>query len=163
MERSNNSIDWVCQSWQFLMLSGNSCSSAGQGATGSACSGSSSSIRYAVTICAHCLRRLQCDYPMMPYVFSSERKAPLTDDALRKIVGRAGKEAKLPFSVHPHMHAPCLRLQTGTGRTRENRIRLTIARLSGISFRDGQEHEETAVEMFKGIRPKYIGISTYIL
>ena len=49
------------------------------------------------------LRRLQRDYPMMPYVFSSERKAPLTDDAIRKIVGRAGKEAKLPFSVHPHM------------------------------------------------------------
>lgn len=49
------------------------------------------------------LRRLQRDYPMLPYVFSSERKAPLTDDAIRKIVGRAGKEAKLPFSVHPHM------------------------------------------------------------
>lgn len=49
------------------------------------------------------LRRLQRDYPMMPYVFSSERKAPLTDDAIRKIVGRAGREAKLPFTVHPHM------------------------------------------------------------
>lgn len=49
------------------------------------------------------LRRLQRDYPMLPYVFSSERKAPLTDDAIRKIVGRAGKEAKLPFTVHPHM------------------------------------------------------------
>lgn len=49
------------------------------------------------------LRRLQRDYAMLPYVFSSERKAPLTDDAIRKIVGRAGKEAKLPFTVHPHM------------------------------------------------------------
>lgn len=49
------------------------------------------------------LRRLQRDYPMMPYVFISERKAPLTDDAVRKIVGRAGREAKLPFNVHPHM------------------------------------------------------------
>ena len=49
------------------------------------------------------LRRLQRDYPMLPYVFSSERKAPLTDDAIRKIVVRAGREAKLPFSVHPHM------------------------------------------------------------
>jgi type 1 fimbriae regulatory protein FimE len=49
------------------------------------------------------LRRLQRDYPMLPYVFSSERKAPLTDDAIRKIVGRAAAEAKLPFSVHPHM------------------------------------------------------------
>lgn len=49
------------------------------------------------------LRRLQRDYPMLPYVFSSERKAPLTDDAIRKIIGRAGEEAKLPFPVHPHM------------------------------------------------------------
>lgn len=49
------------------------------------------------------LRRLQRDYAMLPYVFSSERKAPLTDDAIRKIVGRAGKEAQLPFTVHPHM------------------------------------------------------------
>jgi len=49
------------------------------------------------------LRRLQRDYPMLPYVFSSERKAPLTDDAIRKIVVRAGREANLPFSVHPHM------------------------------------------------------------
>ncbi len=49
------------------------------------------------------LRRLQRDYPTLPYVFSSERKAPLTDDAIRKIVSRAGKEARLPFTVHPHM------------------------------------------------------------
>jgi type 1 fimbriae regulatory protein FimB/type 1 fimbriae regulatory protein FimE len=49
------------------------------------------------------IRRLQHDYPVMPYVFSSERKAPLTPDAFRKIIGRAGKEAKLPFSIHPHM------------------------------------------------------------
>jgi type 1 fimbriae regulatory protein FimB/type 1 fimbriae regulatory protein FimE len=49
------------------------------------------------------LRRLQRDYPVLPYVFVSERKAPLTDDAVRKIVGRAGKAAMMPFSVHPHM------------------------------------------------------------
>lgn len=49
------------------------------------------------------LRRLQRDYPTMPYVFSSERKAPLTPDAIRKIFARAGREAKLPFPVHPHM------------------------------------------------------------
>lgn len=49
------------------------------------------------------LRRLQRDYSTLPYVFSSERKAPLTSDAIRKIISRAGKEAKMPFSVHPHM------------------------------------------------------------
>ena len=39
----------------------------------------------------------------MPCVFCSERQAPLTTDAVRKIVGRAGREAGLPFPVHPHM------------------------------------------------------------
>jgi type 1 fimbriae regulatory protein FimE len=49
------------------------------------------------------LRRLQRDYSTLPYVFCSERKAPLTSDAIRKIISRAGREAKLPFTVHPHM------------------------------------------------------------
>ena len=49
------------------------------------------------------LRRLQRDYAVQPYVFCSERNAALSSDAIRKIVGRAGEEAKLPFSVHPHM------------------------------------------------------------
>ncbi len=37
------------------------------------------------------------------YVFTSERGRPLTTDAIRKIVARAGREAGLPFSIHPHM------------------------------------------------------------
>lgn len=49
------------------------------------------------------LRRLQRDYPDTPYVFVSERKAPLTTDAVRKIVSRAGREAGIEFPVHPHM------------------------------------------------------------
>lgn len=51
----------------------------------------------------HALQRLQTDYPKMTYVFSSERKAPLTPDAIRKILSRAGNEAGLPFTIHPHM------------------------------------------------------------
>ncbi len=49
------------------------------------------------------LRRLQRAYPETAYLFVSERKAPLTTDAVRKIVGRAGRQAGLPFPVHPHM------------------------------------------------------------
>jgi type 1 fimbriae regulatory protein FimE len=49
------------------------------------------------------LRRLQRDYPSTAYVFVSERKAPLTVDAIRKIVTRAGREAGIAFQVHPHM------------------------------------------------------------
>ena len=65
------------------------------------------------------LRRLQRAYPDTAYVFVSERKAPLCADAVRKIVGRAGREAGIEFPVHPHM----LRHATGTswpttGRTR---------------------------------------------
>ena len=48
------------------------------------------------------LRRLQRDYPHIAYVFVSERKAPLTVDAIRKIVNRAGREAGIAFQVHPH-------------------------------------------------------------
>ncbi|MDZ4800911.1 MAG: tyrosine-type recombinase/integrase [Bryobacteraceae bacterium] len=49
------------------------------------------------------LRRLQRDYPPSSYVFLSERKAPLTTDAVRKTVSRAGREAGIEFQVHPHM------------------------------------------------------------
>lgn len=49
------------------------------------------------------LEKLQPIYPRLPHVFNSERRAPLTPDAIRKIVARAGIEAQLPFTIHPHM------------------------------------------------------------
>lgn len=49
------------------------------------------------------LRRLQRDYPGSPYVFTGERKGPLTDSTVRKMVARAGVAAGLEFPVHPHM------------------------------------------------------------
>jgi len=55
------------------------------------------------------LRKLQRGYPDTPYLFTSERKGPLTTAAIRKIVTRAGEHAKIGFSVHPHM----LRHSTG--------------------------------------------------
>ena len=55
------------------------------------------------------LRRLKRDYPHSPYLFSGERKGPLTPSAIRKILGRAGLLAQIGFSVHPHM------LRHGTG------------------------------------------------
>ena len=48
------------------------------------------------------LRRLGRDYAGT-YVFSSERKGPLTPAAVRKLVKRAGEVAKLGIDVHPHM------------------------------------------------------------
>lgn len=55
------------------------------------------------------LRQLQREYPASPYLFVSERKAPLTDRAIHHIVARAGEIAEFPFSIHPHM----LRHSTG--------------------------------------------------
>lgn len=49
------------------------------------------------------MRRLQRDYPNCPYVFTGERKGPLTPSSVRKIVARAGEAAKIGFPVHPHM------------------------------------------------------------
>jgi type 1 fimbriae regulatory protein FimB/type 1 fimbriae regulatory protein FimE len=49
------------------------------------------------------LRRLRREYPDSPYVFVTERKAPLTASTVRHIVKRAGEKAALAFPVHPHM------------------------------------------------------------
>lgn len=49
------------------------------------------------------LRRLQRDYQRSPYVFSTERRGPLTTSTVRKLITRAGIIAGVPFPVHPHM------------------------------------------------------------
>ena len=49
------------------------------------------------------LRRLQRDYAVSPYVFTTEQHGPLTASLVRKIVARAGEVAKIGFPVHPHM------------------------------------------------------------
>lgn len=49
------------------------------------------------------LRRLQRDYPDTPYVFVSERKAPMSERIIHQIVQRAGEVAGLDFPTHPHM------------------------------------------------------------
>jgi type 1 fimbriae regulatory protein FimE len=48
------------------------------------------------------LRELQRTYPHSPYVFVSERKAPLSARSVREIVARTGKVAGLLFVPHPH-------------------------------------------------------------
>ena len=49
------------------------------------------------------LRKLKRDYPSSPYVFTTERKGPLTTSTVRKLLTRAGQEAGIEFPVHPHM------------------------------------------------------------
>jgi len=49
------------------------------------------------------LRKLRRDYPSSDFVFVSERQGPLSSNAFHKVVARAGLEAALELSVHPHM------------------------------------------------------------
>src|SRR5712691_1130446 len=49
------------------------------------------------------LRRLKNQAPPdAAYVFLSERKGPLTDSSVRKMIAQAGEIAELGFPVHPH-------------------------------------------------------------
>lgn len=49
------------------------------------------------------LRQLRRDSPDGPYVFSAERRGPVTDGNVRHLVARAGVADKLGFPVHPPM------------------------------------------------------------
>ena len=49
------------------------------------------------------LRELRRDYPETPYLFVTERGGPMTPATARKLIGRAGELAALPFPIHPHM------------------------------------------------------------
>ena len=49
------------------------------------------------------LRRLRREYAVSPYVFVTERRGVMTDSSVRKIIARAGEQAKLGVPVHPHM------------------------------------------------------------
>src|SRR5207249_2329399 len=48
------------------------------------------------------LRKLKRLAGESPSVFLSERKGPLTDSSVRKMVAQAGEVAALGFPVHPH-------------------------------------------------------------
>jgi type 1 fimbriae regulatory protein FimB/type 1 fimbriae regulatory protein FimE len=49
------------------------------------------------------LRKLLKDSPTSPYLFVSERRAPIHIRSFLRIVARAGEEAGFEFPVHPHM------------------------------------------------------------
>jgi type 1 fimbriae regulatory protein FimB len=55
------------------------------------------------------LRKIKTEYPETQYIFTSKRKGPMIDSTFRKMLARAGNEAKLGMPIHPHM----LRYSTG--------------------------------------------------
>ena len=69
------------------------------------------------------LRKLLREAPTSPYVFISERGAPLSVAGYQRMVARAGVAAKFMFLVHSHM----LRHACGAG---------TIGFLLGYGVRD---------------------------
>lgn len=92
------------------------------------------------------LRRLQRDYSETAYVFVSERKAPLTADAIRKMVGRAGRHAGIEFSIHPHM----LRHATGYKLANDGQDMRTIQHYLGHrNIQHATRYTELASDRFK--------------
>src|SRR4051794_17479004 len=57
------------------------------------------------------LHKLQREAIPSPYVFTTERRAPMSPAGFRKMLARTGEAGAFPFPVHPHMIAACLRLQ----------------------------------------------------
>lgn len=49
------------------------------------------------------LQKMRRENPGAQFVFLSERNAPMTDSAFRKMLYRTGEAAKLGLPVHPHM------------------------------------------------------------
>ena len=49
------------------------------------------------------LRALRREHDAARYVFTTERGSPMSAAGFRKMLARTGKEAGLPFLVHPHM------------------------------------------------------------
>jgi integrase len=50
------------------------------------------------------LRRLKREQlPASPYVFTTERRGPMSTAGFRKLLARVGEAAGMPFPIHPHM------------------------------------------------------------
>jgi integrase len=89
------------------------------------------------------LKRLAGD---AAYVFLSERKGPLTDSSVRKMIAQAGEVAELGFPVHPHQ------LRHGCGYKLANAKQDTRAIQLYLGHRNIQhtvKYTELAAERFK--------------
>lgn len=48
-------------------------------------------------------KREQEQFLKTPYLFTTERKTPISDEGVRQVVARAGQLADFDFPIHPHM------------------------------------------------------------
>ncbi|MDA0345419.1 MAG: tyrosine-type recombinase/integrase [Proteobacteria bacterium] len=96
------------------------------------------------------LRKLKRTYPQTSYVFMSERGTPMTASTFRKIVARAGVEAKLDLPVHPHM----LRHSTGYKLANDSQDTRTIQQYLGHkNIRHTVRYTELSAEKFSHLWP----------
>ena len=94
------------------------------------------------------LRRLHREYPNSPFLFTTERRGPLTRSTVSKLLSRAGREAGLPFPVHPHM------LRHGTGFYLANKgipTRTIQAYLGHKSIQHTVRYTELSSVAFRGL------------
>lgn len=96
------------------------------------------------------LRKIKRTYPHTSYVFMSERGTPMTTSTFRKIVARAGLEAKLDLPVHPHM----LRHSTGYKLANDSQDTRTIQQYLGHkNIRHTVRYTELSAEKFAHLWP----------
>ena len=94
------------------------------------------------------LRQLRRDWPSAMYVFLSERDAPLTTAAVRKMLARTGAAAAFPFPIHPHM----LRHATGYTLVNEGTDTRTIQEYLGHrNIRHTERYTTVDVTRFVGL------------
>lgn len=91
------------------------------------------------------LRKIKRCYPQTDYVFMSERGSPMISSTFRKIIARAGVEAKLGLPVHPHM----LRHSTGYKLANDSQDTRTIQQYLGHkNIRHTVRYTELSAEKF---------------
>jgi integrase len=96
------------------------------------------------------LRKMKRLYPQTDYVFLSERGGPMTSSTFRKIISRAGIEADLGLSIHPHM----LRHSTGYKLANDSRDTRTIQQYLGHrNIRHTVRYTELSSEKFNHLWP----------
>ena len=96
------------------------------------------------------LRKIKRAYPQTDYVFISERGSPMIDSTFRKIVARAGIEAKLGLPIHLHM----LRHSTGYKLANDNQDTRTIQQYLGHkNIRHTVIYTELSSEKFTNLWP----------
>jgi integrase len=96
------------------------------------------------------LRRLKREQdPPSPYIFTSERGAPLSPAAFRKMLARLGRQAGIPFPINPHM----LRHSGLTKLSMDGNDAITLAGYAGLrQLQNLKRYIQLSPDRFKNFR-----------